>query len=325
MAFAGDIFLQPFPNAQGLDSKWIDLISQQCPGHKVISWTSKSSTLSHDELESLVNVEYAIVYSVKLKDLARLPRLRVVLLRGVGCDGLGPLNDLPSHIPIVRLEDKTVFRNMALYVLHWVLHVHMRFNEYLTDSANSVWEKRPIFKPVESFTVAVIGTGSVGSTICKTLAKNGYRVLGWSRSAREVDGVETFSAGQLDKVLEQSDAVVNVLPSTKDTSGMFNRAMFEKMRRGTVFINVGRGDTVEASALAEALDNGQVEAAVLDVTNPEPLPKDSMLWRQGGVFITPHVAGTAVPASSAQYVIDNILRVREGTEPYPKVDRVRGY
>ena len=100
-----------------------------------------------------------------------------------------------------------------------------------------------------------------------------------------------YPIDQLDVWLPNADHVINILPAAPGTSGMFTAEQFSRMKRGAIFYNVGRGDTVDQQALCDALESGQIGAAYLDVTTPEPLPPDHRLWKAPNCWITPHIAG----------------------------------
>ncbi len=140
-------------------------------------------------------------------------------------------------------------------------------------------------------TVLLVGFGNIAARIAQLLAPFGARVLGVRRSPSGAEPVPTFAITELPRLLAEADHVVDVLPGGAHTQHVFDAALFGLLKPGAVFYNIGRGSTVEQTALLNALENGHLRAAYLDVTEPEPLPPEHPLWRAPNCFITPHAAG----------------------------------
>jgi phosphoglycerate dehydrogenase-like enzyme len=157
--------------------------------------------------------------------------------------------------------------------------------------------------------VLVLGHGSIGRALALRLAPFGARVVGIARHARQ--GAEPLEA--LPRLLPDADVVVDLLPLTPDTQQFVNAEFLARMKPGALFVNAGRGGTVDTNALLEALRAGTIRAA-LDVTDPEPLPSDHPLWRAPNVLITPHIAGTVAHWESRAYRFagDQIRRYAAG-------------
>jgi phosphoglycerate dehydrogenase-like enzyme len=139
-------------------------------------------------------------------------------------------------------------------------------------------------------TVLLVGFGAIGRRLAQLLAPFGLRVLGFRRHPSREQGADVRAVGELDTWLPHADWVVNLLPASVDTAGFFDFRRFSVMKPGAVFMNIGRGFTVDQDALLGAL-RGHLRAAYLDVTVPEPLPPPHPLWSAPNCFVTPHVAG----------------------------------
>jgi phosphoglycerate dehydrogenase-like enzyme len=146
---------------------------------------------------------------------------------------------------------------------------------------------------LEDQRVMLFGFGSIGARLVQLLTPFTPHLIGVRRVARGEEPIETltFEDPRLLDALGRADHVINLLPGATATTHYFDRARLAAMRRGAIFYNVGRGTTVDQVALAENLTSGHLQAALLDVTEPEPLPPDHALWRAPNCFITPHSAG----------------------------------
>jgi phosphoglycerate dehydrogenase-like enzyme len=180
-------------------------------------------------------------------------------------------------------------------------------------------------------TLAIVGTGAIGTAIAERAAAFGMRVLGVRRSAAGLVLPQGFSAmvsiAAIDTALRDADHAVITLPLTAETRKLFATDRLAAMKRGAYLYNVGRGGVVDQDALLAALRSGQLAGAGLDVTEPEPLPAESPLWHEPGVILTAHSSGLT-PRSFERYqalLVDNMRRFERGEEPLNVVDKARGY
>jgi phosphoglycerate dehydrogenase-like enzyme len=177
-------------------------------------------------------------------------------------------------------------------------------------------------------TVAIVGLGSIGRATAAKLAALGYRVVGVHRRAVEVPGVsEVFGVDRLAEVAAFADALVLALPGTEQTDRMLSREVLAGAKPGITIVNVGRGTTVDEPALIDALADGRVGLAVLDVMYREPLPPDSPLWSLPNVVIAPHTAAISPhePRLITELFADNARRLLDGEELRNRVDTVEFY
>lgn len=138
----------------------------------------------------------------------------------------------------------------------------------------------------------ILGTGNIGQHLAQVAQAFGMETIGINRSGRSVENMDKqYVQEDLADVIGQADIVVNILPATKQTHHLFNEELFSKMKKGSIFINVGRGETVETKALLAALDEGHLTFAGLDVFEEEPLPTGDPIWSHDKIVMTPHIAG----------------------------------
>jgi glyoxylate/hydroxypyruvate reductase A len=166
----------------------------------------------------------------------------------------------------------------------------------------------------------------LGRAVLEALRPFGFACAGWSRTSRRIDGVECFAGAEsLDAFLARSDIVVCLLPLTEETRGILDRRAFDAMPQGAALVSAGRGGHVVQDDLLRALDAGRISVAVLDVTDPEPLPAAHALWAHPRVVLTPHIASETQAESSVRVVLENLRRHRRGEALIGRVDRRRGY
>lgn len=273
---------------------------------------------------NLCDVEYLIAWQVPREFIAQMPNLKVLFSSGAGIDHVD-LSAVPRHVPLVRMVEPGIIDGMVEYVTLAALALHRDFFDYVAQKATRSWN--PIEVPSASTrTIGVMGLGSLGSAALQRLAGYGFRLRGWNRSPRSIEGVETFvGAERLRPFLAGCDILVCLLPLTPATQGILNRELFAALPRGAAVVNVGRGPHLVDADLLCALDSGQLSRAILDVTDPEPLPPEHPFWTHPRVFVTPHVASMTQPETAAPILLENIRRHRRGEPLVGVVDRQRGY
>jgi glyoxylate/hydroxypyruvate reductase len=275
------------------------------------------------------DIHYAAVWKPRPRELAAFPNLRVIFNLGAGVDALMADPSLPD-VPLVRVAVGDLTGRMTEYV---VLHVlmHHRQELYLRASQR---EKRwaPKFQwPANAVSVGIMGLGTLGANAAHALRHLGFRVSGWSRSPKTIDGIECFCGGaQLDAFLGQTDILVCLLPLTPDTRHILNRGLFAKLNRNSpmgapVLINAGRGGLQNEAEILDCLDDGTLGAASLDVFAEEPLPAESPFWTHPKVVLTPHNAADTDPDEISKYVARQIERFEAGGTLENVVDPARGY
>jgi len=209
-------------------------------------------------------------------------------------------------------------RNMASY------HAAQQEGEWIKSSREGL----PLLE-LRGKIMLVLGYGGIGTQVAERAKAFGMKVLAVDEKDIPLTvTVDRFGKpDELDGMLPEADVVVSCVPHTPDTDQMLGPDQFKKMKKGAYFINVSRGRIADTAALVAALQSGQVGAAGLDVVDPEPLPKDSPLWKMPNVIITPHIAGVsdARGGRSNELILDNIVRFSKGVPLKNQVDPVKGY
>lgn len=282
-----------------------------------IDFATDAATVAPDD------VRYLITWTIP-KDLARYRNLEVVFSIGAGVDQFDTAG-LPPQVAVVRMVEDGIIRMMQEYVALAVLAIHRDLSAYRAQQDAEVWRALPPRQAAER-RVGFLGQGMLAQAAMERLQPFGFPLAGWSRSVRTIDGVESFhgDAG-LGDFLARTDILVCLLPLTEETRGFLDAALFARLPRGAALVHTGRGPQLDSDALLAALDSGHLSAAILDVTDPEPLPAGHPLWRHPKVTITPHVASVTQAGTAARAVIDNVTRHRAGQPMIGLVDRARGY
>ena len=298
-------------------------------GNQAISWIdSLRASRPADRFESDGSwedpavVTAAVISVPNAASLHRYRNLRFVQSLWMGVDGLLADPELDPMLPLARMVDPGMPVSMAESVAGHVLWAHRFGDVYQRNQRLGVWEDRA--QPLaRQRTVTVLGLGELGARCAKTLTHLGFRVVGWSRSARAVDDVDV--TGDFGTALGRGEIVVNLLPLTVATRRILDRSAFASMPAGGVLINVGRGAHVVDDDLLAALDSGHVRHAILDVFVTEPLPAEHRYWTHPHVTVTPHVAADSMPETCIPVVAENLRRFEDNEPLRNLVDRSRGY
>lgn len=240
--------------------------------------------------------------------LAEQTQLKGIINLGAGVDALLDNPELPVDVPVIKLRDAGMAAPMADYVLYGVLHFYRGFDGYAHQQQQARWAPQPLPDKAD-WPVGVLGLGAIGRHVAQALAEAGFPVLGWSRSAKHLDGVDCrHGEDGLDAVLAQAQSLVTLLPDTADTRGLINAERLAQLPPGASLINPGRGALIDEPALLDALGDGDtpghLRGALLDVFSTEPLPDDNPLWQHPRVWITPHTSAPT-PLDGA---IDQVIR-----------------
>jgi glyoxylate/hydroxypyruvate reductase A len=276
-----------------------------------------------DALGDPAEIDIALIWKAPAV-LAQLSGLKAILALGAGVDQLDAAK-LPKGVPLARLVDPTLTRSMVEYCRLAVLRHHRRFDEFERTRSTRQW-RYAVPRAPESRSVGILGLGELGRAVALDLAAGGFRVSGWSRTPKRIEGIACHSgADGLARMLAGTEILINLLPLTAETANILNKQLFEAMPRGAAVINVGRGGHLVDADLIEALASGRIAAATLDVFRQEPLPEDHPFWAEPAILVTPHVASSGGPSTAAPQIVENIRRARAGEALLNAVDVGRGY
>ncbi|MGR3614765.1 MAG: 2-hydroxyacid dehydrogenase [Paracoccaceae bacterium] len=276
-----------------------------------------STDIAPDEVDYVIYAPNA-----RLSNFTPFTGLKAVLSLWAGVESI--VGNETLTVPLARMVDHGLTQGMTEWVVGHVLRHHLGMDAHIVNP-NHEWVFNPA--PLASDRkVTVLGLGALGTAAVQSLAGLGFSVCGWSRSQKEITGVECLSGDAgLITALSGAEIVVLLLPATPATDNVINAQTLALTAKGATIINPGRGPLIDDDALLQSLDSGQTGHATLDVFRVEPLPVAHPFWRHPKVTVTPHIASETRPTTAAQVICENIRR-GEANQPFVHlVDRALGY
>ncbi len=267
-----------------------------------------------------------------LSTIHAMKKLRWIQMTWVGANKYTSAPDYPDSV-VLTSASGAYGPVISEYILAGLLALNKKLLLYRAQMQQGGWERLEQDDTLEGKRVLILGTGDIGQETAKKLKAFGAYPVGICRTPGRTSPFfeEIYSVDQLDVQLPLADIVVITLPGTTETTGMFDAKRIQMMRPDTVIANVGRGFIVDTEALTVALQNGALKGAVLDVTDPEPLPEKHPLRFMENVILTPHVSGIGWGDNmfTRKRIIDifcaNIRREQENTPKKNVIDFGKGY
>ena len=282
------------------------------------------AVVTHWPDDGALDGEIAVCWKPPAGVMATMPNLRLVHSIAAGVDNVLSDKDLPA-LPLCRIVDPDLAAAMAEYVLWGTLYFHRDFDRVAANARNGHWHRYDQATAADK-RVGILGLGTLGIEAARLLKSVGYTVSGWSRSAKQVDGVEVFSGdAALPDFLAQTDILVCLLPLTPATAGILDAKLFAQLPKDAALILCSRGEHLAVPDLVEAVRSGHLRGAVIDVFDQEPLLPDNPLWTEPGILVTPHMAALAKPRVIADQIAENIRRLKAGDSLLNRVDPSHGY
>ncbi|PLC55240.1 glyoxylate/hydroxypyruvate reductase A [Pollutimonas nitritireducens] len=269
-------------------------------------------------------VRYLITWNYPDDMAERYPNLDVIFSVGAGVDQMTQA-PIPPGVKLVRMIESGLTSLMRDYVVMSVLALHRRLPAYIEQQRRREWINLD-FTWADQRRVSVLGLGELGQASLNALKPFGFRLAGWSRSPKAIEGIRSYHGPEgLMAMLTETDILICLLPLTPETRHILNADLFAQLPRGASLVQVGRGGHLDQEALLAALNAEHLEAAFIDVTDPEPLPPHHPLWSHPKVVLTPHVAAHTRAESAAEATIANLRHILAGKAPKGLVDPQRGY
>ncbi len=269
-------------------------------------------------------VRYLACWQLPEGAIERYRNLELLISVGAGVDQFD-LASLPERVQVARMLTPGLQQMMRDYVTLGVLAMHRDLPVYISQQPRHVWKPGEIML-ARRRRVGVLGLGKLGRAALEALRPFGFPLAGWARRPHDLDGVECFAGPEgLQPFLARTDILVCLLPLTEETRGILSAGLLAALPRGARLVHAGRGEHLDHDALLAALESGQIAAAMLDVTDPEPLPPDHPFWTHPGIILTPHAATFTDFEEGAEFTA-KILQAHQHHREIPGiVDRRRGY
>jgi glyoxylate/hydroxypyruvate reductase len=300
-----------------------------CPGRDVTSWIQNIQKLEpsinvqvYPDISDYSAVEAVMVWQQPKGILHEFPNLKLICSMGAGVDHILGDDSIPEHIPITRIVDEKLMVSMTTYVVMAVLTHQRQLDRYIMQQEQQIWD---MSNPELDCTIGIMGVGELGNDIAEKLMNLGYQVIGYGNSPKSDTAYPYYNATQLDEFLSKVNVLVCMLPLTPKTENILNMGLFEKCRQGTYLINVARGRHLVEEDLLEALSQGFLSGAMLDVFRTEPLPESHPFWKSEKIRITPHIASVTNPDAATPQILENYRRIRNNEPLNNQINRLKGY
>lgn len=276
--------------------------------------------------EDIENAE-VLLGGLPLDRLMNRPNLKWVQLDSAGAN---TYKDLPADVQLTNASG-AYGTAISEHMLGCVLMVMKNLANYLEVQKNHDFTNLGSVNTLTSSTVLCVGMGDIGSNFARKMNALGAKVYGVRRSVHDVPDYTAgmYTMDNMDEILPECDVVALSLPETEETVHLFDETRLRKIKKGAILVNVGRGTAIVTDDLLRVIKDGHFAGVCLDVTDPEPLPKNHPLWNMEHVYLTPHISGRFNAAVTFDKVLeifhDNLKRYAEGQPLQNVVDKSIGY
>lgn len=289
---------------------------------RLAEFIDKSDIQIWPDITAPEQITFALVWKQEVGSLTNLPNLQGIASFGAGVDSILADPQLPA-VPIARIVDPNLSRDMANYVLTVIQQHRLRLAQFNQQQMDALWKPKRARKGKR---VGILGFGQLGQACAALLQQMGFSVSAWATTEKQVNGI-TCKTGEdgFESTVAESDYLVCLLPLTEQTENVLNRDVFKLMPEDAAIINVARGQHLVDEDLIAALDQGDIAYAYLDVFRQEPLPKEHAFWHHKQIQITPHISAVTNLDTALEQVVENYQRVQAGLAMIHCIDQQRGY
>lgn len=292
--------------------------------HDCTSYDGLAAAIAECGAEVVYSTKFAGAKGFPRPALLESPSVRWISVGGSGTDHLQPWD--PAKVTVTNAAG-VASDMMAEYAIGTMLHFALNLPLFARQQRNRHWQYGKV-KPIAGSTLLILGLGKTGLATARRAKALGLTTIGVranptpSANLDEVHGIEA-----LPQLWNRADYILCCVPLLPSTRGLINAAAFNAMKPGAVLVDVSRGGVVDGTALLQALDNGQLAGAALDVFETEPLPPEHPIWTRENVIVTPHSSSVFDGWEKAAFVMfsENLARYRSGQPLHNIVDPQRGY
>ena len=268
------------------------------------------------------DVTLAMVWKQKHGLLSKFKNLKLIVSMGAGVDNVISDKTIPSEIPICRIVDKQMAFSMSNYIIMAVLNYHRNWYDFDNAQQKKHWAQFEIDE--RDINIGILGTGHLGMDVAKKLYSLGFNVFGYSKNKKSTP-FKSFYGDSLSSFLKNINVLICTVPLTPKTKRLLNKNFFKKLNNQTYLINVSRGEVQVEKDIIEAINNGKLSGAFLDVFEEEPLPKNSPIWSHPKIKLTPHIASLSYSDEGVRQVMENFDRLNKNKTLLNLVDRKKMY
>ncbi len=297
----------------GRADPWVKGLQARLPLAEIVPWKAGDAP-----------ADYAVVWAPSQAFVDAQSKLKGIFNMGAGVDALLKLR-LPANVPVVRLDDAGMSVQMAEYVCQAVIRHFRELDAYEADAREGKWTfRKPELRA--DFPVGIMGLGVLGERVAKALTAFEFPVLGWSRTAKAIGGVQCFAGeAQFNDFLAATRVLICLMPLTPQTANIMNRDSLSRLKSGAFVVNVARGAHLVEEDLLALLESGHIAGATLDVFRDEPLPAGHAFWSHPKINITPHTSARTLREETIAQIAGKIAAMERGESVTGVVDRSRGY
>jgi glyoxylate/hydroxypyruvate reductase len=299
------------------------------PNKDVSIWKSKFQKMDaslkvqvYPHILEKEEVEVVVLWNHPEGILVDFPNLKLICSMGAGVDHILKDKNLPKGIPITRIVDPLLTESMTQFVIGGILNYKRQFFRYANNQKLKKWD---MSHPELDLNVGVIGVGELGNDVIDKLLGLNIKVFGYGNNPKKIQKYDYFCGSQLEEFLSKINVIVCLLPLTVQTENFLNINLFRKCNKGTYLINVARGKHLIEEDLLQAIDEGFISAALLDVFRTEPLPESHPFWNEERILITPHIASVTNPDAAIEQIVNNYIKIKNFKSPDNLVDLQKGY
>ena len=274
----------------------------------------------------------AVIGEPEIAEIQTAEKLTWIQMTWAGTDKYTCVPGFPREIALTTASG-AFGAVIAEYVFGGILSLYRRFPSYREQQKRHIWRDCGSERTIEGSRVLILGAGDIGESLAERFQVFGAHVTGIRRTASRCPECfdEMGTLAELGERLASADIVVGCLPNTPQTRHLLGERELRLMKPDAVLVNVGRGSLIRTDELVRVLRDGHLLGAVLDVTEPEPLPEDHPLWEIDNVILTPHIAGPSLnhaPQTEDKIFsvcCDNLRRWLAGEPLRNQVEWTRGY
>ena len=301
-------------NSDNLE-KWSAIFKEKAPDINLLN----KDNCNPDE------VDVALVWLPPNGFLKQFKNLKGVINLGQGVDHLLKPGVVPDKLPIIRLVDNDMSKQMSAWVSLQVLRETRFLDKYIQFEKEKKWQSVE-FTPSNKWNIGVLGIGAIGKHVALSLSNFGYNVMGWSRSEKNIKEIQCYyGESGLYKMLPQCKILVCILPLTQETKHIISKETMSHLPDGATIINAGRGGHVNEDDLLYMIDKGKIKNAYLDVFETEPLPSNHTFWNHQKISIWPHISAETNTETSIDQIVNAARCLMNNTEPPNQINRLKGY